>query len=155
MKCLKPAAHSGRVQIAACRAPARGGVMVAEKPLIFVADDDELLLQLVSHKLQQRGFRCRCVSNGEELLAAVVETSPHVIVLDAMMPVVDGFETLRRLRDGQSTSSIPVLMLTARRGEADVVRALELGASDFVAKPFLPEELVLRVKQLLVRAKAA
>ncbi len=129
--------------------------MSADKPLVVIADDDELLQQLVSHKLLQRGYATRCVANGEDLLAVVAETVPHVIVLDAMMPIMDGFEALRRLRADPDTASVPVLMLTARRGEADVVRALELGASDYVSKPFLPEELALRVRQLIQRASAA
>jgi DNA-binding response OmpR family regulator len=129
--------------------------MSADKPLVVIADDDELLQQLVSHKLLQQGYATRCVANGEDLLAVVAETVPHVIVLDAMMPIMDGFEALRRLRADPDTASVPVLMLTARRGEADVVRALELGASDYVSKPFLPEELALRVRQLIQRASAA
>ncbi len=132
-----------------------GVAMSADKPLVVIADDDELLQQLVSHKLLQRGYATRCVANGEDLLAVVAETVPHVIVLDAMMPIMDGFEALRRLRADPDTASVPVLMLTARRGEADVVRALELGASDYVSKPFLPEELALRVRQLIQRASAA
>jgi DNA-binding response OmpR family regulator len=132
-----------------------GVAMSADKPLVVIADDDELLQQLVSHKLLQQGYATRCVANGEDLLAVVAETVPHVIVLDAMMPIMDGFEALRRLRADPDTASVPVLMLTARRGEADVVRALELGASDYVSKPFLPEELALRVRQLIQRASAA
>ena len=129
--------------------------MSSNKPLITIADDDELLQQLVSYKLQQRGYATCCVGNGEELLAAVEQTLPEVIVLDAMMPIMDGFEALRQLRASPWTAQIPVIMLTARRGEADIVRALELGASDYVSKPFLPEELVLRTRQLILRAKAA
>lgn len=119
------------------------------KPFVIVADDDELLQQLVSHKLTQRGCETLSVNNGEELMAAVAARAPHLIVLDAMMPIMDGFEALRRLRDAPATAAIPVLMLTARRGEQDVVSALSLGASDYLGKPFLPEELALRVRALL------
>lgn len=128
----------------------RGG-----KPLVLVADDDELLRQLVCHKLEQRGFETRCAENGEVLLQTIDETFPDVIVLDAMMPIVDGFEALRRLRARPDTAAIPVIMLTARRGEDDVVMGLSLGANDYLAKPFLPEELALRVRQLVVRAGGA
>lgn len=129
--------------------------MSRAKPLVLVADDDELLQQLVSHKLVQRGFDTRCVANGEALLAVLGETLPDAIVLDAMMPIVDGFEVLRRLRSDSRTASVPVIMLTARRGEDDVVSALNLGANDYLAKPFLPEELALRVRQLVARGAAA
>jgi DNA-binding response OmpR family regulator len=129
--------------------------MSGAKPLVFVADDDELLQQLVCHKLAQRGFDTRCVDNGETLLQAVADALPDVIVLDAMMPIVDGFEALRRLRAEPRTAAVPILMLTARRGEDDVVMALSLGANDYLAKPFLPEELALRVRQLVARAGVA
>lgn len=129
--------------------------MDRDKPLVMIADDDELLQQLVSHKLMQRGFETACVENGDVLLKTIDETKPDLIVLDAMMPIVDGFEVLRRLREKPETAAIPVLMLTARRGEQDVVSALSLGANDYLAKPFLPEELALRVRQLLTRTGAA
>ena len=124
------------------------------KPLVIIADDDVLLQQLVSHKLMQRGCETRCVENGEELLKAVEAATPDLIVLDAMMPIMDGFAALRRLRAAPATAAIPVLMLTARRGEQDVVNALNLGANDYLAKPFLPEELVLRIRLLLEKAGA-
>lgn len=123
------------------------------RPLVLVADDDLLLQQLVSHKLMQRGYETRGVDNGEALLYAVADEAPDLIVLDAMMPIVDGFEALRRLRADAGTANIPVIMLTARRGERDVVSALSLGANDFLAKPFLPEELALRVRSLLEKAR--
>lgn len=125
------------------------------KPLVFVADDDELLQQLVSHKLMQSGCETQCVDTGEALLAAVATTVPDLIVLDAMMPIMDGFEALRRLRAAPASAGIPVIMLTARRGEQDVVNALSLGANDYLAKPFMPEELALRVRSLLDKAARA
>ncbi len=124
-----------------------------DKPLVLVADDDQLLQQLVSHKLQQRGCETRGVENGEALIAAVKAEAPDLIVLDAMMPMMDGFEALRRLRADPASASIPVIMLTARKGEQDVVTALNLGADDFLAKPFLPEELALRVRSLLEKGR--
>jgi len=128
--------------------------MSGAKPLVYVADDDELLQQLVSHKLAQRGYEVRCVDDGEALERALGDAIPDAIVLDAMMPIVDGFEALRRLRARPEAAKVPVIMLTARRGEADVVTALNLGADDYLAKPFLPEELALRVRQLIAKASA-
>jgi DNA-binding response OmpR family regulator len=122
--------------------------------LVLVADDDELLQQLVSHKLVQRGYEVRCVDTGEALENALQEVLPDAIVLDAMMPIVDGFEALRRLRSTPATARVPVIMLTARRGEDDVVTALSLGANDYLSKPFLPEELALRVSRLIAGGNA-
>lgn len=123
------------------------------KPLILIADDDTLLQQLVSHKLMQHDLDTRCVDNGEALLAEVGSELPDLIVLDAMMPMMDGFEALRRLRADAASAAVPVIMLTARRGEADVVAALNLGANDYLVKPFLPEELALRVRSQLDKAR--
>ena len=129
--------------------------MPNEQPQVVVADDDELLQQLVVHKLSQAGYQTRCVENGEALLAEVASRAPDLIVLDAMMPIMDGFEALRHLRASPDTLAIPVIMLTARRGEQDVVQALSLGASDYLSKPFMPDELVLRVRRLLAQVKIA
>ena len=129
--------------------------MPNEQPQVVVADDDELLQQLVVHKLSQAGYQTRCVENGEALLAEVAARAPDLIVLDAMMPIMDGFEALRHLRASPDTLAIPVIMLTARRGEQDVIQALSLGASDYLSKPFMPDELVLRVRRLLAQVKIA
>ena len=80
--------------------------------------------------------------------------TPSAIVLDAMMPVMDGYEVLRRIRETPELQSIPVIMLTARKQERDVIGALELGASDFIAKPFIPEELIARLTRLIERSAA-
>jgi len=74
---------------------------------------------------------------------------PQAVVLDAMMPVHDGFEVLRRIRASYENNDVPIIMLSARRSEADIVGALELGASDYIVKPFLPEELMVRLQRLL------
>ncbi len=82
-------------------------------------------------------------------LERLAEDKPDAVVLDAMMPVVDGFEVLRRIREQPATANLPVVMLSARKQERDIVGALELGASDFVVKPFIPEELIARLARLL------
>ena len=116
---------------------------------ILVADDDPLLLKLVEHKLKSRGFAVDCATDGEAALEMAGERRPDLIVLDAMMPGIDGFEVLRRLSANPGTNGIPVIMLTARRLEADIVSALSLGAGDYLVKPFMPEELVMRIRKLL------
>ena len=116
---------------------------------ILVCDDDPLILDLLEHRLSGRGYRVELANDGREALATVAKRRPDAVVLDAMMPNVDGFEVLRRLRDADLTRRIPVVMLTARRQERDIVGALELGADDFISKPFIPEELLSRLARLL------
>lgn len=117
--------------------------------LILVCDDDPLLLELLDYRLSARGYRVVTARDGEEALREVAAERPDAIVLDAMMPVIDGYEALRRLRADAAGPRIPVIMLTARQRERDIVGALELGADDYMAKPFMPEELVARLTRLL------
>jgi DNA-binding response OmpR family regulator len=91
--------------------------------------------------------------DGGEALQRLAENRPDAVILDAMMPVVDGFEVLRRIREDQATTDLPVVMLSARKQERDIVGALQLGANDFVVKPFIPEELVARLARLLGEVK--
>jgi DNA-binding response OmpR family regulator len=87
--------------------------------------------------------------DGSEAIEKILQVRPDAVVLDAMMPSVDGYQVLRRLREDPKLRSIPVIMLTARKQEEDIVTALELGAADFVVKPFIPEELIARLARLL------
>jgi DNA-binding response OmpR family regulator len=116
---------------------------------VLVCDDDSLLVDLLDFRLSSRGYDVATASNGAEALAQVEDKKPDAIILDAMMPVRDGYDVLRKLRACEDTRSIPVLMLTARRQEKDVLGALELGANDFMAKPFMPEELIARLARLI------
>ncbi|RST30693.1 response regulator [Sphingomonas ginkgonis] len=118
---------------------------------VLVCDDDELLLDLLHHRLSRKGFGVRLARDGREALDAIAAERPDAVVLDAMMPVVDGFEVLRRIRESDEGSALPVLMLTARKQERDIVEALEIGASDYLAKPFIPEELAARLLRLIAR----
>jgi DNA-binding response OmpR family regulator len=120
-----------------------------ESALILIADDEPLLTELLEFRLEARGYRTIVARDGRETLAKIAEERPNAIVLDAMMPVHDGFEVLRRLRASPDFHDIPVIMLTARRGEKDVIGALELGANDYLVKPFMPEELLVRLGRLL------
>lgn len=120
---------------------------------ILVADDEPLLTELLEHRLSARGYRPVIARDGREALARLADSAPHAVVLDAMMPVHDGFEVLRRIRASAEHGHVPVIMLTARRAERDVVGALELGANDYLIKPFMPEELLARLARLLKDAE--
>ena len=115
---------------------------------VLLCDDDPLLVDLVQYRLPARGWDVVVARDGGEALERLSEATPSAIVLDAMMPIVDGYEVLRRLREEPATAATPVIMLTARKQETDVLRALDLGASDYMVKPFIPEELVARLARL-------
>ena len=116
---------------------------------ILVVDDDPLIRTLVEHKLRLRGFEVISAESGEEGLRQATAKRPDLIVLDAMMPELDGLEVLHRLKQDAVTASIPVIMLTARKQERDIVSALSSGARDYLVKPFMPEELIMRIRNLL------
>jgi DNA-binding response OmpR family regulator len=120
---------------------------------ILIADDEPLLTELLEFRLGARGYETVIARDGREALAKLDETMPQAVVLDMMMPVHNGLEVLRRMRASEVHAETPVIMLTARRGEADVVGALELGANDYLVKPFLPEELLIRLARLLAGTK--
>jgi len=116
---------------------------------ILVCDDDSLLVELLEYRLTSRGYKVIVANDGGEAMSALETSRPDAIILDAMMPVMDGYEVLRRLRANPELADIPVIMLTARKQERDVIDALDLGANDFMIKPFIPEELVARLGRLL------
>ena len=118
------------------------------RPRILVADDDELLCALLEHKLEEEGYVVDLVDNGLSALENAKRLCPGLIVLDAMMPVMDGFEALRRLKADPQLYKIPVVVLTAMKREVDIVTALKLGAADYLSKPFIPQELIARIKRL-------
>jgi two-component system, OmpR family, response regulator MprA len=116
---------------------------------ILVVDDDPNILKVVQRGLGFEGYRVQVAATGEEALAAARETEPDLVILDLMLPGVDGIEVCRRLRGGLNT---PILMLTARDAVRDKITGLEAGADDYLAKPFVFDELVARVRALLRRA---
>ncbi len=118
------------------------------KHLIMAVDDEPAILRLVRAKLQADGYRVIAAERGAAALALLEEQRPDLVVLDLMMPEMDGFETLRRIR---SESPVPVILLTARAGDADKLRGLHGGADDYIAKPFNPDELSARVAAVLRR----
>ena len=120
---------------------------------ILVIEDTNETANLVLFKLKTSGFAVHRAVNGEEGLRMVGEVKPDLIVLDVMMPVMNGTEVLMRLKANDTTKSIPVLMLSSLSTEHEVVRGLEVGADDYVTKPFSPRELLARVNKLLGRSR--
>jgi two-component system phosphate regulon response regulator PhoB len=122
---------------------------------ILVVDDEPDLLELVRFNLDRAGFRVETAASGEEGLARLRRSTPDLLVLDLMLPDIPGEEVCRRVRANPSLAGLPVIMLTAKSEEVDRVVGFELGADDYVTKPFSPRELVLRVKALLRRSYEA
>ena len=120
-------------------------------PDVLVVEDEPDIRNLIVHHLERDGFRCRTAATGADALAAVRAAMPDLVVLDLMLPGMDGLEVCRRLRAGPSVP--PIIMLTAKADEVDRVVGLELGADDYVVKPFSPKELVARVRAVLRRGR--
>lgn len=118
---------------------------------VLVVDDEEDLLELVRYNLAREGYAVTGVGTGEDALKAARKQPPDLIVLDLMLPAVDGLEVCRRLKSDPKTRDIPIIMLTAKSEESDMVAGLERGADDYIAKPFSPRVLSARVKALLRR----
>jgi two-component system alkaline phosphatase synthesis response regulator PhoP len=121
---------------------------VAARALILVVDDEEPIRQLASLYLEKEGFQVACAADGPEAIEMAQRQKPALVVLDVMLPTIDGFEVCRRLRQD---SEVPILMLTARNEDVDKIVGLELGADDYLTKPFNPREMVARVKAILRR----
>jgi phosphate regulon transcriptional regulator PhoB len=124
---------------------------VAVKRTVFLVEDEEDIRNLVRFHLEQDGYAVREAESGEEALRVVNAERPALVLLDLMLPGIDGFEVCRRLRTDPSTAPVPIIILTARSAEVDRVLGLEFGADDYVTKPFSPRELVARVRAVLRR----
>jgi two-component system, OmpR family, phosphate regulon response regulator PhoB len=125
------------------------------RPKILLVEDDANLVELIRYNLDKEGFDVVSTPDGEEALVLAEEERQDVVVLDWMIANLSGIEVCRRLRRAPETSSLPIIMLTARAEEGDRVRGLETGADDYVTKPFSPRELVARVRALLRRLRPA
>jgi phosphate regulon transcriptional regulator PhoB len=123
------------------------------KKTVLTIDDEKDLIELVRYNLEKEGFRVRGALDGETGLAMALQEKPDVVLVDLMLPGMDGLEVCRRLRADSRTAAIPLIMLTAKSGESDRVVGLELGADDYVTKPFSPRELTARVRALLRRTE--
>ena len=121
---------------------------------ILVVDDEPDISALVAYHLARESYRVRTAPDGVEALRAIESEAPDLVVLDLMLPGISGLEVLRELRRRPELQSLPVILLTARGGEEDRIQGLQLGADDYIAKPFSPQELVLRVGAVLRRVRA-
>ncbi|MDD3473675.1 MAG: response regulator transcription factor [Syntrophaceae bacterium] len=123
------------------------------KEKILVVDDEEDILELVRYNLVKDGYRVTCVSSGEQAIQKLREETPNVILLDLMLPGIDGLDVCKKLRTNPATAGIPIIMITAKGEDADIVTGLELGADDYLTKPFSPRVLLARIRAILRRNK--
>ena len=124
------------------------------KESILIVDDEEDVLELVRFNLEKNGYKIETAASGEEALTKARGKLPNLIILDLMLPGIDGLEVAKKLKGDNKTMSIPIVMLTAKGEEADIVTGLEIGADDYIIKPFSPKVLVARVRRILQRAIA-
>ncbi|MCG3196898.1 MAG: Phosphate regulon transcriptional regulatory protein PhoB [bacterium] len=135
-------------------APAQRPATLLARKNILVVEDEEDILELVEYNLAKNGFRVSAVSSGEAALRAIQSDPPDLVLLDLMLPGVDGLEVCKLLKSDSRTAKIPVVMLTAKGEESDIITGLELGADDYIAKPFSPKVLIARVRTVLRRRTA-
>lgn len=121
-------------------------------PRVTVVEDDRDIAELVRRYLERSGFVVEFWSSGREALAAIVERPPDLLILDVMLPHMSGTEICRAVRAHERTANIPIIMLTARAEESERIAGLEIGADDYIAKPFSPNELIARVRAILRRS---
>jgi DNA-binding response OmpR family regulator len=124
-----------------------------ERPLVLVADDDEDILALVSLQLERASMDVIQARDGDEALALAEERLPDLAVLDVMMPGLNGYEVVKRLRSTEHAGTMPLILLTARAGGGDASYGFQVGADDYIKKPFSPAELRERVEALLARSE--
>jgi excisionase family DNA binding protein len=130
-------------------ADSRGGSAPAGRPLVLIVDDDAQLREFVRVNLEMDGYAVREAGSAQEGLAALGEEPPDLVLLDVMMPEVDGFEMLRRMQEEHGLGSVPVIMFSGKVDEESATRAAREGAQAFIAKPFDPQQLIASTKQLL------
>lgn len=123
------------------------------KETILIVDDEKDIVKMLEYNLKKEGFKTLSVCDGEDALDSAVRQHPDLVILDLMLPGIDGIEVCKSLKGGTKTASIPVIMLTAKSQESDKIVGLELGADDYMTKPFSPRELIARIKAVLRRVK--
>ncbi len=126
---------------------------MAKAPHVLVVEDEEALSQLLKYNLDKEGYRVSVATDGEEALVMAQESAPDLIILDWMLPKAPGIEVCRRLRARQETRNTPIVMLTARSEETDRVRGLDIGADDYITKPFTMNELLARLRAVMRRIR--
>ncbi|MCA3337764.1 MAG: phosphate regulon transcriptional regulator PhoB [Roseomonas sp.] len=122
------------------------------KPTVLIVEDEAPLLTLLRYNLEKQGFRVDEAADGQEALLRVAEARPDIMLLDWMLPALSGIEVCRQLRRRAETRDLPIIMVTARTEDQDAVRALDIGADDYIAKPFAIEHVIARIRALLRRS---
>jgi two-component system, OmpR family, phosphate regulon response regulator PhoB len=144
-----------RTEYAEQPSPVRTTATQSSTERVLVVDDEPDIVALVAYHLAKAGYRVATAANGQDALGLARRERPAMVVLDLMLPGLSGWDVLEQLRNDDATRDVAVLMLTARKEEADRIRGLSLGADDYLTKPFSPQELVLRVGAILRRVGAA
>jgi DNA-binding response OmpR family regulator len=122
-----------------------------KKELIIVVEDETDIREVLEYNLEREGYKVLTAADGKQGLELIQKKTPTLVLLDLMLPKIDGLEVCRQLKDDAETTSIPIIMVTARGEESDIVLGLELGADDYIVKPFSPKELLARVKAVIRR----
>lgn len=135
--------------------PEKMSAGMSAHPSVLIAEDDEDIANLLAHSLRKAGFTTEVRTSGDQVLARVRERPPDLLLLDVMLPGLDGRDICRALRSAPETAAIPIIMVTARAEESERIAGLELGADDYITKPFSPNEVVARVRALLRRSTRA
>ena len=129
--------------------PNAASVSGVRPPLIFVVEDDADIARLIAHNLRASGFEVQTFLSGASVISEALRETPVLFLLDVMLPGTDGFELCRHIRQTPALSAAPIIFLTAKTGESDRVKGLELGGDDYITKPFSPRELVARIRSVL------
>jgi DNA-binding response OmpR family regulator len=130
-----------------------GSIQIMPNERILVVEDEQDILELVRYNLARENYQVFCATSGEEGLEIIASESLDVIILDLMLPGMDGLEVTRRLKNNPKTQNVFIVMLTAKGSEADIVTGLELGADDYITKPFSPRVLLARIKAVIRRSR--
>ena len=124
-----------------------------QRKTILIVDDEEDIIELIRYNLEQAEFDVITAYSGEECIEKAEKSRPSLIVLDLMLPGIDGLKTCNMLRNGKNTRNIPIIMLTAKSEEKDIISGLDIGADDYITKPFRPKILIARIKTILRRSE--
>ncbi len=122
---------------------------IEKQKIVILAEDDRTIARLIIFKLEKEGFKVIHFLNGESVVETVSKILPDIVILDVMMPIQDGISILKEIKASPKTKHIPVVILSAKGQEKDIIKGMEIGASDYISKPFSPSELIVRIKRIL------
>lgn len=122
---------------------------IEKQKIVILAEDDRTIARLIIFKLEKEGFKVIHFLNGEGVVDTVSKILPDIVILDVMMPIQDGISILKEIKASPKTKHIPVVILSAKGQEKDIIKGMEIGASDYISKPFSPSELIVRIKRIL------